>query len=1072
MKRYLSLLTLLLSLLTVNVSHASSYSESLAGSVLSHGKEVHILEDTSILWQLSELTALQVLLFSSAKFVPLFALKLSSYYPGYTSQLMTGAFYAAKSAQVAGLGLAIRSLLGLTANIGHYLGNRVSRDISAASCGHRTGEMPVYIQSELLSRLFYMQAVFTDDQPYLKITALTIVDPETGITPADTGDQLWWGLYKAMASKGIARLFMKVTRGENGKEQLQVELLPVENNIIGKSYTLPVEAEGAWDLETWAAWCDNPKSKTYSLLHPDVINYVTDVIGREPAELDFPLFLRGLDTQHNKGVHLVDTRLDRDQGYWQVFSPYTSILTSSPGYIFLADGKRPGRELLQEAREYGEDLAQRDSGQKVWSQRYMMLIAATARTGVNMALQQMLVDALISLRPSPGSSQLVDVSGTWQANNLINTLAQYSKNAVKTTNELAITVFDRMWLETKAEAMCMLEEYSGRMVDFMGLRHSMHPTKRMSKEQMRALMSAQREKFAPPASVKVVSSTTHASSDAVRETLEKALNKEVALYAKEFLSKLPPTPLSGVMWSDLYPVGIASSKITPSQFLEAYIESHQMMLEKLNRFDLLEAHMGSRQMMLEKLNTFDEDAGALIGKALKTIAEDQTAATGYVNADTRRVAKKFRQYLIEKGVDLSNITPATVTMGLENTDNMDALFSNIVSGLSDQGRTSQIARDVVVALNVFVQKPSFREDQLGNPELPAAYNMLKQAVFSLDLLKPVELIRALASRDDDDERDANFTASITAAIVGLITRLEDKRVADGLALFLIYEIGFQYVETNTPAAMQTQKLMPPPAQPVASMSMGMGSIPMETEQSLTAAHHSSKAFTKEPIHSHKPMSTEEEDEDEDYVIFYSKYKLQPSAKYFNRFVKSKIASEWYTVGLELGIEKSALEIIKLNSHHNVAESTMGMYNKWHESDPKQSWVKLINAISVSGMKSEAIKIAKQLGDELRGERKSDYIVYAIKQPLSFKAISKFVVPKIASTWQEVAIQLSDTGDDMYQVARANHPGDVAGAARDFFQHWLTAYGNRATWAKLLKALLEPGVQLIAVHDEILKDISH
>ena len=74
---------------------------------------------------------------------------------------------------------------------------------------------------------------------------------------------------------------------------------------------------------------------------------------------------------------------------------------------------------------------------------------------------------------------------------------------------------------------------------------------------------------------------------------------------------------------------------------------------------------------------------------------------------------------------------------------------------------------------------------------------------------------------------------------------------------------------------------------------------------------------------------------------------------------NKVANEWMTLGVQLGIPKSELNSIEVNCQHNPKRCLLEMLDVWlkQQVDPPPSWTDIVDAVESLGN--------KQLGEELR-----------------------------------------------------------------------------------------------------------
>jgi len=93
-----------------------------------------------------------------------------------------------------------------------------------------------------------------------------------------------------------------------------------------------------------------------------------------------------------------------------------------------------------------------------------------------------------------------------------------------------------------------------------------------------------------------------------------------------------------------------------------------------------------------------------------------------------------------------------------------------------------------------------------------------------------------------------------------------------------------------------------------------------------------------------------------------------------------------------------------------------------------------------------------------------------KKPLT-KELQSLVIPKVSTHYNEIGIELFHDDDlsRLDEIAKAN-PTDYRKACTAMFQHWLGADYD-ATWNALIAALRSPGIQLISVSHELVKQLN-
>ena len=74
-------------------------------------------------------------------------------------------------------------------------------------------------------------------------------------------------------------------------------------------------------------------------------------------------------------------------------------------------------------------------------------------------------------------------------------------------------------------------------------------------------------------------------------------------------------------------------------------------------------------------------------------------------------------------------------------------------------------------------------------------------------------------------------------------------------------------------------------------------------------------------------------------------------------------------------------------------------------------------------------------------------------------------------WYVLGIKLYKESDvPKLETFKKNHLNDNAAACTEMLNFWLQAYGDAATWHKLIKALEAPGLQMGATAREIEKEM--
>ena len=82
-----------------------------------------------------------------------------------------------------------------------------------------------------------------------------------------------------------------------------------------------------------------------------------------------------------------------------------------------------------------------------------------------------------------------------------------------------------------------------------------------------------------------------------------------------------------------------------------------------------------------------------------------------------------------------------------------------------------------------------------------------------------------------------------------------------------------------------------------------------------------------------------------------------------------------------------------------------------------------------------------------------------------------MIPKVASVWYELGIELYKESDvPKLETFKKNYLNDNAAACTEMFNFWLQAYGDAATWHKLIEALEAPGLQMDATTHKIKREL--
>ena len=87
-----------------------------------------------------------------------------------------------------------------------------------------------------------------------------------------------------------------------------------------------------------------------------------------------------------------------------------------------------------------------------------------------------------------------------------------------------------------------------------------------------------------------------------------------------------------------------------------------------------------------------------------------------------------------------------------------------------------------------------------------------------------------------------------------------------------------------------------------------------------------------------------------------------------------------------------------------------------------------------------------------------------------KKLLDYVIPRVASKWHELGIELYKDADvPRLDTIQREFPGNFTKACTEMLTYWLNTYTN-ATWDRLIKALREPGLQLNAIALDIMRDV--
>ena len=78
---------------------------------------------------------------------------------------------------------------------------------------------------------------------------------------------------------------------------------------------------------------------------------------------------------------------------------------------------------------------------------------------------------------------------------------------------------------------------------------------------------------------------------------------------------------------------------------------------------------------------------------------------------------------------------------------------------------------------------------------------------------------------------------------------------------------------------------------------------------------------------------------------------------------------------------------------------------------------------------------------------------------------------MASVWYKLGIELYKESDvPKLETFKKDHLNDNTAACTEMFNFWLQAYGDAATWHRLIEALEAPGLQVDTTAHEIKKEV--
>ena len=87
---------------------------------------------------------------------------------------------------------------------------------------------------------------------------------------------------------------------------------------------------------------------------------------------------------------------------------------------------------------------------------------------------------------------------------------------------------------------------------------------------------------------------------------------------------------------------------------------------------------------------------------------------------------------------------------------------------------------------------------------------------------------------------------------------------------------------------------------------------------------------------------------------------KPTEQEFNKYIKDKVATDWYDLGIQLEIAREQLDIIQVNNPGNVQMCCTRMFQYWLKFDTAANWDKLIKALEVIHHNALAETIKKEI----------------------------------------------------------------------------------------------------------------
>ena len=86
----------------------------------------------------------------------------------------------------------------------------------------------------------------------------------------------------------------------------------------------------------------------------------------------------------------------------------------------------------------------------------------------------------------------------------------------------------------------------------------------------------------------------------------------------------------------------------------------------------------------------------------------------------------------------------------------------------------------------------------------------------------------------------------------------------------------------------------------------------------------------------------------------------PTVKEFNNYIRDRVATDWYDLGVQLGIPYQQLNIIQINNPGNIQMCCTRMFQHWLQVDTTANWNKLIKALEDINHNALAETIRKEI----------------------------------------------------------------------------------------------------------------